>query len=63
MIDSHDTPVKDPVWALYETVIGRIGPVASLVEWDNDVPAWPVLCAEAIAAQRMLDAVARRRAA
>lgn len=63
LIDSHDTPVKDPVWALYEQVIERIGPVASLVEWDNDVPAWPVLCAEAVAAQRILDTAGRRRAA
>lgn len=63
LIDSHDTPVKDPVWALYETVIGRIGPVASLVEWDNDVPAWSVLRDEAMAAQRILDAAARQRAA
>jgi len=63
LIDSHDTPVKDPVWALYETVISRTGPVASLIEWDNDVPAWPVLREEAAAAQRMLDAAARQRAA
>lgn len=63
LIDSHDTPVKDPVWALYETVIGRIGPIASLVEWDNDVPAWPVLRAEAGAAQDILDAATRQRAA
>ena len=63
LIDSHDTPVKDPVWALYETVLGRIGPVASLIEWDNDVPEWPVLRQEAAAAQRLLDAAARRKAA
>ncbi|MCB1446999.1 MAG: DUF692 domain-containing protein [Rhizobiaceae bacterium] len=63
LIDSHDTPVRDPVWTLYETVIGRTGPVASLVEWDNDVPAWPVLRDEALAAQRLLDATARRKAA
>ena len=63
LIDSHDTPVKDPVWALYQTVLDRIGPVASLIEWDNDVPAWPVLRAEAISAQRLLDAAAHRRAA
>lgn len=63
LIDSHDTPVTDPVWALYETVIGRTGPVASLVEWDNDVPAWPVLRAQAAAAQRLLDAAARQKAA
>ncbi|WLR95525.1 MNIO family bufferin maturase [Shinella zoogloeoides] len=63
LIDSHDTPVKDPVWALYETVLGRIGPVASLIEWDNDVPDWPVLRQEAAAAQRLLDAAGRRKAA
>lgn len=63
LIDSHDTPVKDPVWALYETVIGGVGPVASLVEWDNDVPAWSVLRAEAVAAERILDVAARKRAA
>ncbi|CAN7224774.1 DUF692 domain-containing protein [Rhizobium sp. LjRoot30] len=63
LIDSHDTPVKDPVWALYEKVLGQIGPVASLIEWDNDVPAWPVLRKEAAAAQRMLDTAARMRAA
>lgn len=63
LIDSHDTPVKDHVWALYETVIGSVGPVASLVEWDNDVPAWCVLRAEAVAAERILDVAARQRAA
>ena len=63
LIDSHDTPVKDPVWALYQTVLRRIGPVASLIEWDNDVPAWSVLRAEAVSAQRLLDAAARQKAA
>ncbi|MBB3979974.1 hypothetical protein GGQ64_005221 [Rhizobium azooxidifex] len=63
LIDSHDTPVTDPVWALYETVLARTGPVATLVEWDNDIPAWPVLRAEAGAAQTLLDAALARRAA
>ncbi|WPE22939.1 DUF692 domain-containing protein [Shinella zoogloeoides] len=63
LIDSHDTPVKDPVWALYQTVLRRIGPVASLIEWDNNVPAWPVLREEVVSAQRMLDNAARQRAA
>ncbi|WP_112606860.1 DUF692 domain-containing protein [Rhizobium sp. WW22] len=63
LIDSHDTPVKDPVWALYADLIGRIGPVASLVEWDNDVPEWPVLRAEAEAADAILKRAAARRAA
>jgi uncharacterized protein (UPF0276 family) len=63
LIDSHDTPVKDPVWELYEELIARTGPVASLVEWDNDVPDWPVLRAEAEAANVILTRAAKRRAA
>ncbi len=63
LIDSHDTPVKDPVWALYEELIARTGPVASLVEWDNDVPEWPVLRSEAEAADAILRTDAARRAA
>lgn len=62
LIDSHDTPVKDPVWALYEELITRTGPIASLVEWDNDVPQWPVLRAEAQAADAILKSAARRAA-
>jgi uncharacterized protein (UPF0276 family) len=63
LIDSHDTPVKDPVWALYGELLGRIGPVATLIEWDNDVPDWPVLRSEAVAAQSTIDLIAKRRAA
>jgi uncharacterized protein (UPF0276 family) len=63
LIDSHDTPVADPVWALYEHVIEKIGRVASLVEWDNDIPEWPVLRREAEAAETVLDRAARKAAA
>lgn len=63
LIDSHDTPVTDPVWALYETVLTRTGPIATLIEWDNDVPEWPVLSAEARAADVLLAAAARHLAA
>lgn len=63
LIDSHDTPVKDPVWALYAALIARIGPVATLIEWDNDVPAWSVLSAEAQAADEILKNTNKRRAA
>jgi uncharacterized protein len=63
LIDSHDTPVKDPVWSLYEALIDRIGPVATLIEWDNDVPEWPVLRREAELAGAILDRAARASAA
>ena len=52
LIDAHDSPVRPGVWALYETVISRIGPRPTLVEWDNEVPEWPVLYAEARRADR-----------
>ncbi|WPZ12612.1 DUF692 domain-containing protein [Nitratireductor rhodophyticola] len=55
LIDSHDRPVADPVWSLYETVIKACGPIDTLVEWDSEVPDWPVLRSEAIAAERILD--------
>jgi len=51
-IDAHDSPVRPGVWALYERVIARIGAVPTLIEWDNDVPDWATLHAEARRADR-----------
>jgi uncharacterized protein (UPF0276 family) len=47
LIDAHDSPVRAPVWDLYREVVGRRGPTPTLIEWDNDVPEWPVLLGEA----------------
>lgn len=55
LIDSHDGPVADAVWKLYEIVIARCRPIPTLIEWDSNIPDWPVLRAEAIAAQAILD--------
>jgi uncharacterized protein (UPF0276 family) len=60
LIDSHDGPVADGVWRLFEIVIGRCGPRPTLVEWDSNIPDWPVLKAEAMAAQNLLDRYAGR---
>ncbi|WP_300300535.1 DUF692 domain-containing protein [Ferrovibrio sp.] len=54
-IDHHGAPVADPVWALYDEALRLCGAVATLIEWDNDLPAWPVLAAEAAKAQAVLD--------
>jgi hypothetical protein len=54
LIDSHDGPVSDPVWRLYRHVIERMGPTPTLIEWDGNVPAWPVLQAQAEAARRVV---------
>lgn len=63
LIDAHGSPVADPVWTLYESVIARTGPLPTLIEWDNDVPDWPVLAAEARAAGAILARHAKRAAA
>ena len=55
LIDSHDGPVADAVWKLFEIVVSRCGPVPTLVEWDSNIPDWPILKAEATAAQKILD--------
>lgn len=54
LIDTHSRPVADPVWALFDQLISRIGPRPTLIEWDNDVPGWDVLAAEAALADRYL---------
>ena len=58
LIDSHGAAVVDPVWALYAQVIAETGPRPTLIEWDNDVPDWAVLEAEAARAAAILVAVA-----
>ncbi len=47
LIDSHGKPVVEPVWALLDYALVQTGPQPVLVEWDNDVPDWPTLRAEA----------------
>lgn len=54
LIDSHGTAIADPVWSLLDYVLGRAGPRPVLVEWDNDVPDWPVLADEARRAEEAL---------
>jgi len=47
LIDDHGREVADPVWTLYARALARSGPKPTLIEWDNDVPGWEVLFAEA----------------
>jgi uncharacterized protein (UPF0276 family) len=56
LIDAHGSAVADPIMALYAHLIAAAGPLPTLIEWDNDVPAWPRLLREALAAQAILDA-------
>ncbi|WP_299151446.1 DUF692 domain-containing protein [uncultured Tateyamaria sp.] len=47
LIDSHGRATADPVWALLDHALAATGPAPVLVEWDNDVPDWATLRAEA----------------
>jgi uncharacterized protein (UPF0276 family) len=58
LIDDHGREVADPVWALCAQALSRAGAKPTLIEWDNDVPAWDVLFAEA---KRADAAIAARR--
>ena len=58
LIDSHGAAVVDPVWDLYARTIALAGPKPTLIEWDNDVPDWPVLRDQAALAARILNPVA-----
>lgn len=57
LIDDHGAPIADPVWALYAELVAKAGPLPSLIEWDNDVPAFPVLMAEADRAADILGTI------
>ncbi len=57
LIDSHGREVADPVWALLDYTLARSGPKPLLIEWDTDVPEWPVLAAEIARAAAALEMV------
>lgn len=54
LIDSHDEPVSEDVWALYEHFVARIGPRPTLIERDGKVPAFAELMRERERAQGVL---------
>ena len=54
LIDNHGHAVVDPVWALLDYTLAATGPQPVLVEWDNNVPNWPVLESEAARATAAL---------
>jgi uncharacterized protein len=47
LLDTHDAPVPDPVWALYRDAVRRFGRVSTLVEWDDHIPPFEEVLAEA----------------
>ncbi|WP_235880074.1 DUF692 domain-containing protein [Polyangium aurulentum] len=63
IIDTHSDHVIDPVWDLYRRAIGRIGPVSTLIEWDEDIPPLATLLAEAEKAKTIREEALKDHAA
>lgn len=55
LIDSHDAPVSDPVWLLYQRLIDRVGPRPTLIERDDEMPPFHELMLERDRAHRLLE--------
>ena len=47
LIDAHASEILPDVFDLYRHTLRRFGPLPTLIEWDNDVPEFPLLFAEA----------------
>jgi uncharacterized protein (UPF0276 family) len=46
LFDTHSQPVHDEVWRLYAHTVERMGPLTTMVEWDDDIPPWSRLVEE-----------------
>ena len=55
IIDTHDAPIIDGVWSLYEQAVKRFGRVATMIERDDDIPGFPVLFAELQQAKKIAE--------
>ena len=55
LLDDHGSSVQPPVWDLYDAMLARTGPIATLIEWDTSIPTFETLCHEASHAQRRLN--------
>ena len=63
LLDTHDHPIRREVWELYEYAVRRFGRVSTLIERDDNIPAFPELMAEANEAERRAqDAVSEQEA-
>jgi uncharacterized protein (UPF0276 family) len=61
VIDTHDHPVSDPVWALYQRTLEHFGPVATLLERDDHFPPFEALLDELQTARQLGNKVLARR--
>jgi len=46
IIDTHDQPICDPVWFLYQQAVERFGRVSTMIERDDNIPSLDELVTE-----------------
>ena len=51
LFDTHAEPVHPPVWDLYRKIIKQFKQVPILIEWDENIPDYPILEAECLKAK------------
>jgi uncharacterized protein len=54
LIDTHDQPVPEPVWELFRLAHELTGGVSTMLEWDADIPPFPVVHSEVLKARRYM---------
>ncbi len=59
LLDTHDHPIRDEVWSLYERAVRRFGAVSTLIEWDDNIPEFSVLAEAAERARQIYRGIAR----
>ena len=63
IVDTHDEPVADPVWQIYEAAVRRFGRVSTMIERDDNIPPLAELLAELGQARRIAEGVYTENAA
>ena len=61
LLDTHDHPVCDEVWTLYQRAARRFGAVSAIVEWDDNIPEFTELADTADRARTIFDADSSKR--
>jgi uncharacterized protein (UPF0276 family) len=60
LLDTHDHPVCEEVWSLYRRSVEIFGPVSAMIEWDDQIPDFPVLEREMDRARQIEESVLDR---
>lgn len=55
LLDTHSAAIYPPVWELFAEAIKKFGFMPTCIEWDNNIPEFPILLQEANTAQKLME--------